>query len=387
MKYIFGRPHINQEDINEVTEVLKSGWVGCGPKVEAFEKALAAYLGVNEVVTTSSCTSALYLSLKSAGIKEGDEVITTTITFCATVNAILAVGATPVLADIDYNSGNISPQSIKERISESTKAVIIVHLAGRPCKVEEISNLCARKNLILIEDCAHALEAKIEGKSVGTFGDYGCFSFHANKTITSGEGGMLISKSPSKLEKIRKMVHQGLVRRSWEIFNGQELPFHDVVTEGFKYSLSDINAALGLSQLGSSLKRHTRRSELWKLYSQRLSDLSIEIPLEIPASVTHSFYLYQIKCPKDGMRDLIASALMKRGVRAAIHYRPINQLSFYSQKFSWKATDTPNAYLFGKSVLTLPLSSEYSDSEAHDLMDIFIETYLEQEHHLNKSTR
>jgi len=203
---VFGSPLIQDDEINEVISCLKNSWIGTGPRVNDFEKAFANYKGVTNTAAVNSCTAALHLSLLVSGVGPGDEVITTPLTFCATINAILHTGATPVLADVDRYSFNIDPDEIEKKITKRTKVILPVHFAGRPCNMDAICSIAEKNNLLIIEDCAHAIESEYKNKKTGTFGDFSCFSFYATKNITTGEGGMVLTKSHKDLQRIRESV-------------------------------------------------------------------------------------------------------------------------------------------------------------------------------------
>src|ERR1043165_353917 len=216
---VFGAPQIEREEIDEVVRCLESGWIGTGPRVAQFETEFAAYKGQPFAAAVGSCTAAMHLSVLAAGLREGDEVITTPLTFCATVNAIIRAGATPVLADIDAASMNIDPIEIERRITPRTKAIVPVHFAGRPCDMKSITAIAERHRLRIIEDCAHAIETEYHGRKAGTFGDFGCFSFYATKNVTTGEGGMVLTRNENELARIRMLALHGMSKDAWKRFS------------------------------------------------------------------------------------------------------------------------------------------------------------------------
>ena len=246
---IFGSPIIEEPEINEVMDSLKKGWLGTGPKVEQFENSFAAYKGVNHAVALNSCTAALHLSLLAANLKPGDEVITTPMTFCATINAIIHAGAIPVLADVNPLTMNIDPQQVEEKITKKTKVILPVHFAGRPCEMDAIMDIAKRHNLKVIEDCAHAIETEYKGKKTGTFGDFGCFSFYVTKNIVTGEGGMVISSRDEDSSRIKVLALHGMSKDAWKRFGDEGYKHYSVVECGFKYNMMDIQAAIGIHQL------------------------------------------------------------------------------------------------------------------------------------------
>ncbi len=213
---VFGAPTIEEAEIDEVVASMRSGWLGTGPKVARFESDFAAYKGVSQAVALNSCTAALHLSLLAAGLKPGDEVITTPMTFCATVNAMIHAGATPVLADVDPVTLNIDPNEIERRITPKTRAILPVHFAGRPCEMDDIMSIAQDHNLKVIEDCAHAIETEYKGRKAGNFGDFGCFSFYVTKNIVTGEGGMVLARDAADAARVKVLGLHGMSKDAWK---------------------------------------------------------------------------------------------------------------------------------------------------------------------------
>ena len=245
----FGAPHIQEEEIREVVSSMKSGWLGTGPKVVRFEEAFRAYKSAEHAAAVNSCTAALHLSLLAAGVGPGDEVITTAMTFCATANAILHSGATPVLADVDPRTMNIDPGSVRERLTERTRAIVPVHFAGRPCDMDALGRIVAEHDLRMIEDCAHAIETEYRDRPAGTFGDFGCFSFYATKNVTTGEGGMVLCRDAERIARIKVLALHGLSQDAWRRFGDDGYRQYYATELGFKYNMMDLQAAIGLHQL------------------------------------------------------------------------------------------------------------------------------------------
>lgn len=243
---VFGAPQIEEAEIDEVVSSMRSGWLGTGPKVALFEQRFREYMGAANAVAVNSCTAALHLSLLAAGVGPGDEVITSALTFCATVNAIIHTGATPVIADVDPVTMNIDPDDLAARITDRTRAILPVHVAGRPCEMDRICRLVDQHGLALIEDCAHAVETEFQGRKVGTFGAFGCFSFYATKNLTTGEGGMVLTKSDDDAARVKVLALHGMSQDAWKRFSDEGYRHYEVIEAGFKYNMMDLQAAIGL---------------------------------------------------------------------------------------------------------------------------------------------
>jgi dTDP-4-amino-4,6-dideoxygalactose transaminase len=261
---VFGAPLIEQEEIDEVVRTLRSGWIGTGPKVARFEQAFRDFVGAPHVAAVNSCTAALHLSLLASGVGPGDEVITTPMTFCATVNAIIHAGATPVLADVDPRTSNIDPEQVWRKLSPRTRAVVPVHFAGRPCDMDALSTIAAERGLRVIEDCAHAIETQYHGRKAGTFGDFGCFSFYVTKSVVTGEGGMVVCKREDDIARIKMLALHGMSVDAWKRFGDEGFKHYQVIECGFKYNMMDLQASLGIHQLARVERHHARRSEIWR---------------------------------------------------------------------------------------------------------------------------
>ena len=241
MQYIvFGKPLINSKQKKEVLHTLNSGWIGSGPKVQILEEKFKKYKKIKYSSAVNSCTAALHLSLNALNLNKSDEVIVPAMTFCSTVNAIIHSGAKPVLADVDYKTGNITAESITKKITKRTKAIVIVHLAGNPCEMDSILKIVKTNNLFLIEDCAHAIEGKYKGRELGTFGNFGCFSFYVTKNLTTAEGGMIISNNQKRINKIKVSALHGLSKDAWSRFSDKGYKHYQVTELGFKYNMTDL---------------------------------------------------------------------------------------------------------------------------------------------------
>jgi len=365
---VFGQPHIEQGEIDEVVDSLRKSWLGTGPKVSRFELEFAHYKGTDSahVAAVNSCTAALHISMLAAGIERGDEVITTPMTFCATVNAIIHAGATPVLADIDPASMNIDPAEIKKRITRRTRGVVPVHFGGRPCDMTSIMSIADEHGLKVIEDCAHAIEAELNGVKAGTFGDFGCFSFYATKNVTTGEGGMILAKDTSDIERAKMLALHGMTKDAWKRFSDAGHVHYLVVECGFKYNMMDLQAAIGIHQLARVERSWRRRREIWRHYQDEFAGLPVVRPAEPETGSRHAYHLYtlQIDEKETGIsRDAFLDAMIAGGIGVGVHYLSMPQHPYYQQRFGWRPEDYPHAWKVGQQTVSLPLSPKLSDSD------------------------
>jgi dTDP-4-amino-4,6-dideoxygalactose transaminase len=363
---VFGAPLIGEEEIEEVVQCLRSGWVGTGPRVQRFEEAFRAYRGAEHAVAVSSCTAALHLSMLASGIGPGDEVITTPLTFCATVNAIIHAGATPVLADCDPRSFCLDPEAVRDRITPRTRAIMPVHFAGRACDMDALMAIAREHGLIVIEDCAHAIETTWRGQAVGTFGDYGCFSFYVTKNVITGEGGMILTRDADAADRLRVLALHGMSRDAWKRFSDSGYKHYDVVSAGFKNNMTDLQAALGIHQLARVETTWARRQKLWDRYERELADLPVTLPTAPEAHVRHGLHLFTllIEQARTGIdRDGFLEAMGRAGLGVGVHYRSIPSHGFYRDRFGWRNDGYPHAARIGASTVSIPLSAKLSDDQ------------------------
>jgi dTDP-4-amino-4,6-dideoxygalactose transaminase len=361
----FTVPSISAREVDAVKAVLESGWLTTGPKVREFEQAVAAYTGARYAVAVNSCTAALHLSLLAAGVGPGDEVITTPLTFCATANAIIHTGATPVLADVNPNTMNLDPGAVADAITDRTAAIVPVHFGGRPVEVPAFRALATRHALAIVEDAAHAFGAAINGRQIGTTCDLTCFSFHATKNLTTGEGGMVTTDSAEWADRIRVSALHGMSRDAWSRYARHGVPHYDVVAAGFKYNMMDIQAAIGLTQLARFDDLQRRRETIWRAYDEGLAGLSLRLP-PVPAPNTrHARHIYTVlvdKADSGWLRDDLLIALRDRGVHTSVHFRALNLHPYYAQHGYGRGM-FPHAEAISDRTLSLPLSAEMSDAD------------------------
>ncbi len=369
---VFGAPVLHEDEIREVVDSLRSGWLGSGPKVARFEQDFAAYKGAGHPVAVGSCTAALHLSMLVAGIGPGDEVITTPLTFCSTINAILHAGATPVLADVDPVTMNIDPDAVRAAVGPATRAILPVHFAGRPCAIDALVDIAAEHDLRLIEDCAHAVEARVGGRPIGTFGDFGCFSFYVTKNVTTGEGGMVLARNEEDAARIKRLALHGLSADAWNRFGDQGYKHYFVVECGFKYNMMDIAAALGIHQLKRVDANLARRQAIWTQYDEALADLPLQCPAPAAEGTVHSRHLYTILVDEERAgisRDAFLEAMTVRGIGLGVHYLGVHEHPYYQERFGWRPDDHPASMAIGRRTVSLPLSPGLTDTDVARVVD------------------
>ncbi|MCW6050589.1 DegT/DnrJ/EryC1/StrS family aminotransferase [Lyngbya sp. CCAP 1446/10] len=368
---VFGAPAIEDAEIQEVVATMKTGWLGTGPKVRLFQDEFNAYKGSQYAVAVNSCTAGLHLSVLAAGLQPGDEVITTPMTFCATVNAIIHAGATPVLADVDPVTMNIDQAQVEAKITPKTKAILPVHFAGRPCDMDALCSIASRHNLKLIEDCAHAIETQYKGRKAGTFGDFGCFSFYVTKNITTGEGGMIIVKSQEDTDRLNILALHGMSKDAWKRFSDSGYKHYEVVEVGFKYNMMDLQAAIGIHQLKRVTPYWQRREQIWQRYNEAFADLPITLPASPEPDTIHGYHLYTILVDeaRAGIsRDEFLNAINAENIGVGVHYMSIPEHPVYQKMFGWQTEDYPHARYIGRHTVSLPISAKLTDADVEDVI-------------------
>lgn len=365
---VFGSPLIEQAEIDEVVACMRSSWLGTGPRVAQLERDFAAYQSMtqNQVAAVNSCTAALHVSMAAAGIESGAEVITTPMTFCASVNAIIHAGMTPVLADVDPRTQNIDPQAIENAITPRTRAILPVHFAGRPCEMDAIMKIARKHNLIVIEDCAHAIETVYQGRKAGTFGDFGCFSFYATKNVTTGEGGMIVGRNESNIARAKVLALHGMSKDAWHRFGDQGYKHYQVVEAGFKYNMMDLQAAIGIHQLARVERNWQRREQIWNRYMEAFADLPIRLPAPPAPETRHAYHLFTIMIDESvcGIsRDAFLNAMNELRIGTGVHYLAVPEHPYYQQRFGWNPEQWANAMRLGRQTVSLPLSPKLTNED------------------------
>jgi dTDP-4-amino-4,6-dideoxygalactose transaminase len=369
------RPTVDEEEIAAVEEVLRSGWLTTGPRAHAFEEAFAGMTGSPHALAVNSGTSALHLALAAVGIKAGDEVVTTPLTFCACANVIVQLGATPVLADICEDDFNIDPEQVICRITDRTKAVMAVDFAGHPCRLDELLEITRRKGIFLLEDAAHSAGAVYRDRPVGSIADATAFSFYATKNLTTGEGGMLTTALDEVDSLARSLALHGMSRDAWKRYQKDAAWAYDVIAPGFKYNMSDIQAALGMVQLRRLDEFNAARSRLADRFRRRLSSCEF---LRLPAvrgEVQSSWHLYVIRLRLERLhidRGEFIEELAKRGIGASVHFIPIHHHSFYREGFGFAAGDYPVTEKVFPEMISLPLYPLMTEDDVDRVADAVV---------------
>ena len=371
---MFGAPAIGEEEIAAVVATLRSRWIGTGPRVEQFERNFAAYKGAQYAIAVGSCTAALHLSLLTLNLASADEVIAPSMTFCSTVNAVLHAGAKPVLADCDLWTMNVTAASIARQLTSRTRAIIVVHMCGRPCPMGQILELAGEAGLSVIEDCAHAIEATVDGVAAGLLGDLGCFSFYATKNLTTAEGGMILTKNEDVANRLRRLALHGLSADAYRRFSDSGYRHYVMEEPGFKYNITDLQAAIGLEQLNKIETHWRRREQIWQQYMSSFQDLPCFLPPSPSQGTRHSYHLFTPLLDLDQLRvsrDQILAALTAENIGVGVHYLPVHSHPYYREVWGWQRGSFPNSEFIGDRTLSLPLAADLDDEAVADVIIAF----------------
>lgn len=350
----FTRPCISDEAIQEVVNCLKSGWITTGPRVQKFEEQLQEYLSAPYAITVASATAGLFLALKALDLQPGDEVITTPLTFVSTLNTIVQNNLRPVLVDIDRDTFNIDAEALEAKITSRTKVILPVHFAGLSVNLDKIYAIAMKYNLRVVEDAAHALGTKYHAQQIGGFGDIQVFSFQANKNITCAEGGCIVTRDKAIHDKIKILRFHGIDRTAWDRFSKSGSQSYDVISPGYKYNLTDLQASIGLDQLKHLETFITKRNDIATRYLQSLNSCkNIKLPaIDNDPNNRHSWHLFTVLVNN---RDEIMQKLKDFNIGTGLHYRPVHLFTFYKENYGWELGDFPNAEYVGDRIMSLPL--------------------------------
>jgi dTDP-4-amino-4,6-dideoxygalactose transaminase len=368
---VFGRPVIEEAEIEEVVDSLRSGWIGTGPKVQRFERMLEEYLGVAHVRCVSSGTAALILGMQVLGVGPGDEVLVPAMTFVASANAVEHRGATPVLVDSDPDTGLIDLDAAEAAITERTRAIMPVHLAGRPVDMERLNALRDRHGLLVVEDAAHAIGAEWRGRRIGGHGNLAAYSFYVTKNVTTIEGGAVATDDAEVAAEVERLALHGLSLGAWQRFSDAGFRHYEVVEPGFKYNMTDVQAALGLHQLPRLDAWIEARAQLWDRYGELLAGLPLTLPPPPEPDTRHARHLYQVLVEPDASigRDQVLDALTAQRIGAGVHYRGVHLHPYYRDRYELDPAALPVATDISQRTLSLPLSPGVSDADQVDVAE------------------
>jgi dTDP-4-amino-4,6-dideoxygalactose transaminase len=368
---VFGQPLIEEAEIEEVVRSLRAAWLGTGPKVAKFEKLVAEYKCVPYAVAVNSCTAGLHLACVALGIGPGDEVIAPAMTFCATINSIVHAGAKPVLVDVERDTFNIDPEQVRKAISARTKAIMLVHFAGRACKMDLLLSLAREHKLKIIEDCAHAIETEYQGCKAGTIGDCGVLSFYSTKNVVTGEGGMVLTTDGKLANRVKILALHGMSHDAWKRFSDDGYKHYEVVEFGFKYNMMDLQAAIGIHQIQRVDEYWHKRLRIWEKYNSAFVDLPVTLPARFEVEAKHGLHLYTILVDESESgvtRDAFMTALHRRNIGTGVHYRSIASHPVYQQNLGWRPENYPNSDAIGRSTVSLPLSAKLIEKDVDDVI-------------------
>lgn len=364
----FSLPEIGEEEIAEVVDSLRSGWVTTGPKAKRFEEDFAAYLGSEiQALAVNSATSGLHLGLEAVGVKAGDEVIVPSYTFTATAEVVRYLGATPVFVDSDPITLNIDPKAIESAITEKTKAIVPVHFAGLSCDMQAIIGIAKKHNLKVIEDAAHAFPSRYQGQLIGTLDtDVTVFSFYANKTMTTAEGGMLVSKNPEIIERCKIMRLHGISRDAFDRYSSKKPSwYYEVVEPGFKYNMPDISAAIGIHQLKKIDIFHDKRVAMAKIYDEAFSELPLTLPARSSDISEHAWHLYPIRLNNDVKitRDEFIINMSEFNIGCSVHFIPLHRQPVWRDGYKLTPEQFPNAESAYQRIASIPLYTKMTEAD------------------------
>jgi len=370
---IFGSPLIGQAEIDEMVDTLRSGWLGTGPKTHRFETDFAQYVRAKYAIGLNSCTAGLHLALDVIGIQPGDEVITTPMTFASTANVIVHHRARPVFVDVERTTMNIDPQLIEKAITPKTRSIIPVHMAGRPCRMDEIMGIVRRHDLVVIEDAAHAIEAWYRGQKIGSVGDMTVFSFYVTKNVATGEGGMITTDRSDWAEELRIRSLHGISKDAWKRYTAEGFQPYETLYPGYKYNMTDMQASLGIHQLARVEENLKIRERYWRRYNEAFSELpELVIPVE-EEHIRHARHLYTLLIRPEALtidRNQFIAELKKRNIGTGIHFIAVHLHRYYRETFGFRRGDFPEAEWISDRTISLPLSPKLTDQDIEDVIEV-----------------
>jgi perosamine synthetase len=368
----FHLPEFGPEEKRAVLETLDSGWLTTGPRVLAFERAFAEYVGARHAVAVNSCTAALHLALEAMGLQEGDEVLVPTLTFAATAEVVHYFKARPVLIDCREDTLNMDLDRMSQSITPKTRAILPVHFGGQPCEMTPLLAMARAHGVTVIEDAAHALPAEYDGKRIGAIGDMTCFSFYATKTITTGEGGMVTTENGAWADRIRMMSLHGISKDAWKRYTKEGSWRYEIIAPGYKYNLTDLAAAIGIEQLKKADRFREARARIAAVYDAGFADLpQIQTPVTLPGR-THAWHLYVIQLSTAQLtidRDAFIEALRARNIGTSVHFIPLHLHPYYRNQYGYRPEDFPVATAIFARTLSLPIFSSMSKTDVQDVID------------------
>jgi len=368
----FFRPSVGDEEIGAVTETLRSGWLTTGPKVKQFESEFAERVGAVHAVAVNSATSALHLALEAVGVASGDEVLVPTMTFASTAEVVVHLGAKPVLVDCLPDTLNVDPREIEAKTTPRTKAVMPVHYGGQPCDMDRILEIAAAHDLKVIEDAAHAIPARYGDRVIGSIGDATCFSFYANKTMTTGEGGMITTNDDRLAERMRIMTLHGISKDAWKRFSAEGSWYYEILAPGYKFNMTDIAAALGIVQLARCDEFWEARRRCAELYDESFAAVpEVKVP-SAELNVQHAWHLYVIQLELDRLRidrAAFVRELGAAGVGTSVHYMPLHMHPYYRDSFGYHPDDLPVAKSAYERIVSLPIYPSLAESAVEYVVD------------------
>lgn len=370
---VFGSPDIGEEEIREVVETLRSGWLGTGPRTHRFEEKFRDYIGCKHALALNSCTAGLHLALDVLGVGLGDEVITTPMTFPASANVIIHRGARPVFVDVRQDTMNIDPAQVEQAVTPRSKVIMPVHMAGRPCEMDRIISIARRHGLFVVEDAAHAIEAVYRGQKVGNIGDITAFSFYVTKNVCTGEGGMVTTNNEHWLTEMRIKSLHGISKDAWKRYSSAGFKPYETLYPGFKYNMMDVQAAMGIHQLARVAENLRIRERHWRAYDGAFADLpEVSTPsIDMPAGSRHARHLYTILLGLDQLRidrNQFIQAMKGENIGTGVHFTALHLHKYYRETFGYERGDLPNAEWIGERTVSLPLSPKLTDEDVNDVI-------------------